>query len=194
MSWVKDTVSLGAIAQELQRRTGTKYPWGEYKSHPRGDACQCSDCQRERDKLLAQAEKRDLDLNCPQRAAHQNKPKEQYHPMTLAGMLYGTSMFGCTRGSEDIWSEVVKEADAPKPQAEPEQNHEQKAMRKVSEMKIEFHVGTAAGEWTEISVKADELKKKISARTPLNTIKAPPGQRQPNKKKKKLSRRQKEGG
>lgn len=66
MSWVKDTVSLYDAQQELKKRQGEKYPWGEWKKEPK-DACQCHDCSSEREKLERQVKKRQQDLTCPNR-------------------------------------------------------------------------------------------------------------------------------
>lgn len=189
MSWVKDTVSLGAIEQELKRRTGTKYPWGEYKSEPKRDACQCSPCQQERARLLEQAKKREQDLNCPQRMA---KEPEQ-HRLSSRGYYGYQSMFmeamGCVSSrSDDIWDEVVKEADSPRALQsgpKPTTPEEKKAAFRAWDMGAGpvFAEEIYMNAMTNAFIKSEAEKPKKTARTPLNTIKAPPGQRQPNKKK-----------
>lgn len=192
MSWVKDTVSLGAIEQELQRRTGTKYPWGEYKSEPKRDACQCPPCQKERERLLCQAKKREQDLSCPQRMA---KEPEQSHQSNYAHYQnavmnsMGMGFFTNYSGPSDIWDEVVKEADSPRAlQTGPKPTtaeEKRQAFRRWDTGRVlmeEIYMDALTDAFIKPQISEVEKPKK-EARTPLNTIKPPPGQRQPNKKK-----------
>lgn len=190
MSWVKDTVSLGAIEQELQRRTGTKYPWGEYKSEPKRDACQCPPCQSERERLLRQAKKREQDLSCPQRMVKESESHfsnyDHYRSMMINSM--GLGFFSRSSEPSDIWDEVVKEADSPRALQsgpKPTTPEEKKAAFRAWDMGARpvFTKEIYMNAMTNAFIKSEAEKPEKTARTPLNTIKAPPGQRQPNKKK-----------
>ena len=110
--WVRDTVSLDAISQEMQRRQGVQYPWGDWKREPGADACQCKECSDERSAIKKQAQKRAEQLSCPQRVCKEEKPKQTYLDYYRSSFLT-SSFFGGEHSScgDSHWDEVTKEAD-----------------------------------------------------------------------------------